>query len=63
MKISTKTFQGVAPLLKVCTDPLTEDNNRNSARVSPTEIFGGGGVFGQQDWVATRQASGIIYTN
>ena len=50
MKGTTRILQGVPPLSKVCTDPLTEDNNQNFARDSPTEIF----FFGQ---------SGISSTN
>ena len=40
--------------------PLTEGNNRNFARGSPTELsfFG---FFGQKDRVATRQAGVWIY--
>ena len=49
----TKTFQGDPPLLKVCTDTLTEDDNRDFSRGYPTEIsfFN---LFGQ---------SGISFTN
>ena len=32
-------MQGVPPLLEVCTDPLTEDNNHNFARGPPTEYY------------------------
>ena len=51
--MATKILQVIHPLLKVCTDPLTEDNNPNFARGSPTEIFFSL-LFGQ---------SGISYTN
>ena len=62
LKMATKILQGVPLLLKVCTDTLTEDNNQNYARGSPTGIsfFG---FFGQRDRFATRQASGISSTN
>ena len=39
LKMATNILQGVPPLIKVYTDPLTEDNNRNFARGSFTEIF------------------------
>ena len=47
--MTTKFLQGDPPMLKVCTDPLTEDNNRNFARGSPNEIspptpFGKSGI-------------------
>ena len=46
LKMATKFLQGVPPLLKVCTDLLTEYNNRNFARGPPTETFGVGGGGG-----------------
>ena len=39
MNLATKLLQGVPPLIKVCTDQLTEDNNQNFAKGYPTEIF------------------------
>ena len=54
IKMENNCFQGVLPLLKVCTDPLTEDNNRNFARGSPTDLFFG--LFGQRDRVETIQS-------
>ena len=37
--MAAKNLKGDPPLLKVCTDPLAEDNNQNFARGSHTEIF------------------------
>ena len=37
--MATKILHWDYPPLKVCTDPLTGDNNRNFARGSPTELF------------------------
>ena len=54
MKTTTKSLLVATPLLKGCTYPLTEDYNRNFARGSPTEIFFV--FFGQQEWIAARQA-------
>ena len=39
MKMATKHFQGDPTLLKVRTAPISEDNNRNFSRGSPTEII------------------------
>ena len=39
LKITTKMLQWVTPLLKVCTDPLTEDNNGFFSRGSPTALY------------------------
>ena len=39
MNIITKCLQGSPPLLKVCTNPLTEGNNRNFARGSRTDLY------------------------
>ena len=37
--MATGIFKGVPPILKVCKDALTEDNNQNFARGSPTELY------------------------
>ena len=37
--MATKILQGDPPLIKVCIDPLTEDNNPNFARGSLTKLF------------------------
>ena len=37
MKLATKILQGIHPLIKVYTYPLTEGNNRYFSRGSPTE--------------------------
>ena len=59
LNLATKILQGVPPLLKVCTDSLTEDNNRVFARGYPTEIFFG--FFGKQERIKTRQSGVCIY--
>ena len=37
--MSTKILQGIPPLLKVCTDPLTEGNNRDFVKGSSLRSF------------------------
>ena len=39
LKIATKTLKWVPPLLKMCTDPLTENNNRNFQEVPPLSFL------------------------
>ena len=39
LKLTTKILQGIPLLLEVCTDILTEDNNRNFARGPHTDLF------------------------
>ena len=56
----TKILYGVPPLLKVCTAPPTEDNNRDFVGGSPTDFFC---LFGQLDRVSTGQAGVWIYFN
>ena len=38
LNMANKILQGPNPLLKGCTDPLTEDNNRNFSKGFLTEL-------------------------